>query len=136
MSNDIIGTQIGIYDVLYECQEIANDGHKLYHVKCTKCGREFNMAKSHINKAKQCNHIGLGGVYVSTTSDFIWTNKRLQSIFKSMKRRCYATDCRDYRWYGAKGIKVCDEWLNDPYTFEKWAFQNGYNDNLTIDRKK
>lgn len=134
MSNDIIGTRIGIYDVLYECQERANDGHKLYHVKCTQCGKESNMIKWNIRQAKKCNHVGLGGVYALTTSDFVWENKRLQNIFKSMKRRCYAAKCKDYKWYGAKGIKICDEWLNDPCEFEKWSFQNGYNEDLTIDR--
>lgn len=136
MSNDIVGTRIGIYDVLYECEEKTNDGHKLYHVKCTKCGWESNMQKSHIDRAKKCNHVGLGGVYSATTSDFVWQNKRLQNIFKGMKRRCYSEECRDYRWYGAKGIKVCDEWLNNPQSFESWALSNGYNDTLTIDRKE
>lgn len=39
-----------------------------------------------------------------------------------------------YRWYGKKGIKVCDEWLENPLEFEKWALDNGYKDDLTIDR--
>lgn len=136
MSNDIIGTRIGIYDVLYECDERTNDGHALYHVKCTECNREFNMQKSHIDRATKCNHIGLGGVYTLTTSNFIWSNKRLQGIFKGMKRRCYNSKSRDYRWYGAKGIGICNEWLSNPKNFEDWAFANGYTDDLTIDRKE
>ena len=136
MSNDIVGTQIGIYDILYECEETTNDGHRLYHVKCIKCGWESDMQKSHIGRAKKCKHVGLGGSYALTTSDFIWTNKRLQCIFKGMKRRCYAIEDEDYRWYGAKGIKICDEWLNNPKAFEDWAMLNGYNDGLTIDRKE
>lgn len=131
----IVGTRIGIYDVLYECDDRANDGHKLYHVQCVECGWETNMQKAHINRAKQCNHVGLGGVYTSTTSDFIWNNKRLQGIFKGMKRRCYNSSCKDYRWYGDQGIKICDEWLHNPKLFEEWALSNGYADDLTIDRK-
>ena len=134
MNNNIVGTHIGIYDVLYECEKRADDGHKLYHIKCTECGWETDMLKAQINRAKKCTHVGLGGIYTSTTSDVCWTNKRLQSIFKHMKQRCYASDCRDYRWYGAKGIKICDEWLNNPQLFEEWAISSGYNDLLTIDR--
>jgi hypothetical protein len=136
LSNDIVGTRIGIYDVLYECENRANDGHKLYHVKCVHCGREFDMLKAHINRAKQCNHVGLGGIYTSTTADFVWSNKRLQRIFLHMKERCYVSKHKDYRWYGAKGIKICDEWINNPKSFEEWALANGYSDNLTIDRKE
>lgn len=135
MSNDIVGTRIGIYDVLYECEDRADDGHKLYHIKCTECGWETDMLKAHINRAKQCKHIGLGNVYASTIANVCWENKRLKSIFKHMKQRCYISECRDYRWYGAKGIKICDEWLNNPKSFEIWALSNGYNDTLTIDRK-
>lgn len=49
-------------------------------------------------------------------------------------RRCYSKNCRDYRWYGAKGVGVCDEWRFNPFKFEEWALSNGYADDLTIDR--
>lgn len=37
--------------------------------------------------------------------------------------RCYNPDDKSYRWYGGKGIHVCDEWLNDPSEFQRWAFE-------------
>lgn len=134
MINDIIGTKIGIYDVLYECEERASDGHKSYRVKCTVCGQEFNMIKSQINRAKHCTHVGLGGTKVSFLSKYSWSNPKLESIFQGMKRRCYKPSDKSYRWYGLKGIKICDEWINDPKVFEDWALSNGYSDGLTIDR--
>ena len=51
-----------------------------------------------------------------------------------MKRRCYSKTDKCYRWYGAKGVKICDEWLHNPKKFEEWALHNGYEDTLTIDR--
>ena len=30
-----------------------------------------------------------------------------------MRRSCYDTDYKDYRRYGGRGIRVCDEWLRD-----------------------
>lgn len=136
MSNDIIGTRIGIYDILYECEEKTKCNHKLYRVKCSKCGWETDMMKAQIDRAKQCKHIGLGNVYASTTSDFNWDNQRLKCIFRHMKERCYLEDNKDYQWYGAKGIKICDEWLKNPKSFADWSMANGYNDNMTIDRKE
>lgn len=64
-----------------------------------------------------------------------------------MKKRCYNPNHNQFKNYGARGIKLCDEW-NDRelvkisgfrYTkgylaFKKWALENGYADNLTIDR--
>lgn len=54
-----------------------------------------------------------------------------------MKRRC--TDCRDpsYALYGARGIKVCDEWSDHErghVNFYKWAMENGYTRGASIER--
>lgn len=50
---------------------------------------------------------------------------------------CYAKKHIHYKNYGGRGIKICDEWLdkeNGFLNFYNWAIQNGYNNNLTIDR--
>lgn len=75
------------------------------------------------------------------------THSRLSEIFRTMKKRCYYNKHNVFKDYGARGIKLCDEW-NDRtiirisgigYTkgflaFKKWALKNGYSENLTIDR--
>lgn len=60
---------------------------------------------------------------------------RLYRIFKKMKDRCYLPSTDSYKYYGARGIKICDEWLSDFTKFYNWALENGYADDLTIDRK-
>jgi hypothetical protein len=37
-----------------------------------------------------------------------------------MKARCYKKSKTDYKWYGAKGIIVCEEWLSDFMNFYNW----------------
>lgn len=59
---------------------------------------------------------------------------RLYSIFYDMKGRCYNKNDTTYKYYGEKGVKVCSEWLEDQTSFFEWALENGYSDNLTIDR--
>lgn len=60
---------------------------------------------------------------------------RLYRIWKRMKSRCYNKNTEDYKkWYGSKGVKVCDEWKNDFQAFYDWAMANGYSEELTIDR--
>ena len=63
-------------------------------------------------------------------------NPRLARIYKSMKHRCYRKEHNCYNNYGGRGIKICDEWLGDLgfENFVKWSKENGYADNLTIDR--
>lgn len=61
-------------------------------------------------------------------------NTRLHIIWNNMKQRCNNPNRKDYKYYGAKGITVCEDW-NEYKNFEKWAINNGYSDNLTIERK-
>lgn len=62
------------------------------------------------------------------------TNTHLYDIWSNMKQRCYNTRCREYKYYGARGIQVCDEWRNDFMSFYSWAMDNGYKEGLSIDR--
>jgi len=63
-------------------------------------------------------------------------DKRLHNIWKGMKERCYTKTCAYYKYYGGRGIIMCDEWRKRGgfWTFRGWALNNGYQDNLQIDR--
>lgn len=72
-------------------------------------------------------------------------HSRLSNIFNNMKKRCYNPNCRDYKNYGARGITVCEEWLDSSkanisnctkgfIAFQNWALAHGYSDKLTLDR--
>jgi hypothetical protein len=50
-----------------------------------------------------------------------------------MKARCSNPNLRAYQWYGAKGVKVCNEW-HTWETFRDWANAHGYARGLVIDR--
>lgn len=59
---------------------------------------------------------------------------RIHTIWANMKSRCYNQNDKRYKDYGGRGICVCKEWKDDFFGFYEWAINNGYNDNLTIDR--
>ncbi len=61
-------------------------------------------------------------------------NTRLYKIYHGIKKRCLNPNTRNYNNYGARGITICDEWLNDFVAFRDWALANGYNDTFSIDR--
>jgi len=63
------------------------------------------------------------------------SNTRLYKIYRGMRQRCYNPKNKRYKEYGARGVTVCEEWLNNFEAFYEWAIANGYRDNLTIDRE-
>lgn len=67
------------------------------------------------------------------------TNTRLFNVWQNIKRRCYTKSNPSYKYYGALGVKMCDEWHKNFDTFREWAYANGYDENApkgecTIDR--
>lgn len=61
---------------------------------------------------------------------------RLYQVFRGMWTRCYNPKHMFYSNYGGRGVRICDEWLEDFQKFWDWAYENGYKDDgsLTIDR--
>lgn len=59
---------------------------------------------------------------------------KIYNSWQAIKKRCYNKKYENYNRYGGRGIKVCDEWLNDFVSFYNWSIENGYKEDLTIDR--
>jgi len=59
---------------------------------------------------------------------------KLYKVWCNMQNRCTNPDHEQYKNYGGRGIRVCDEWDQfDP--FRAWALSCGYGIGLTIDRR-
>ena len=58
---------------------------------------------------------------------------RMYVIWQGMKARCKNPNHASYKYYGGKGVTVCEEWEKF-LPFKEWALKNGYTDELTIDR--
>lgn len=63
------------------------------------------------------------------------SHTRIYNIWGRMIQRCSNPNSKSYKNYGDKGIVVCNEWKNSFEKFRDWAFQNGYSENLTLERK-
>ena len=61
---------------------------------------------------------------------------KLRYILCGMRDRCYRKSHFAYKDYGGRGIEVCSEWMGKGgfKHFYDWAFENGWNPLLTIDR--
>lgn len=54
--------------------------------------------------------------------------------YKKMMTRCYDPTYKDYDHYGGRGVKVCDEWVNDIHSFFEWALASGFDEKLELDK--
>lgn len=59
----------------------------------------------------------------------------LNIIWCGMKERCNNPNSENYKWYGGRGICVCEEWNNNFYSFYTWAINNGWKKGLELDRQ-
>ena len=64
------------------------------------------------------------------------TNTRLYNTWDTMKARCYRQNNKCFPMYGGAGIKVCDEWINNPKAFIDYCMTlEGWDDkSLSLDR--
>ena len=62
------------------------------------------------------------------------SNTKLYRLLKNMIARCTYPSASNYKYYGARGIFVCSEWVNNPAKFVEWALANNYEPGLEIDR--
>ena len=59
----------------------------------------------------------------------------LNIVWCGMKERCNNPNSENYKWYGGRGIRVCEEWNNNFYSFYTWAINNGWEKGLELDRQ-
>lgn len=129
------GDRYGSLTVLKEVEpNITPCGTKQrkFLVKCD-CGKEYVLARqSLIHGNKQ----SCGCRWIPTSRKYSDAQREsfLYSTWQGMKRRCYNPNTEGYEYYGGRGIKMCDEWLNDYVAFYNWAILNGASQELSIDR--
>ena len=99
-------------------------------VECKECKRIYETYPWQLVNRHHCGCIKKG----TKVCKYRKSHPRLLDIFSAMKARCNNPKDTSYAYYGAKGTKVCDEWMKEPDNFCKWALENGYTDELTIDR--
>lgn len=110
--------------------------HTYWKCKCD-CGNYTITSSNHLKtghtKSCGCSHNNKGKNNPSYKHGK--RNTRLFRIWASMKNRCLNKNNPKYKNYGGRGIKICDEWLIDFMSFYKWSIENGYKDDLTLDRR-
>lgn len=138
----MIGNRFGRLTVLSEAEPyIRSNGkpRKRWLCRCD-CGNIKIILGENLTggKTKSCGCLQKERTSIASTVHGD-TNSRLYNVWCAMKRRCLNESAPEYKYYGARGITVCDEWLKSYEAFRSWAYSNGYDSNskrgeCTIDR--
>lgn len=107
-------------------------GYVKYWLCRCDCGNEKVISGTHLKsgKIKSCGCF-LKEKLIERNFKHGKTNTRLFRIWQHIKNRCKD---KNNKYYKGRGIKICQQWLDDFKCFYDWAITNGYQDNLTIDR--
>lgn len=133
----LIGQRFGRLVVIDKSDR--TDGHTSWWVCKCDCGNIKEVRASCLKKGstKSCGclrrEMGVEHGRKMLTHHGMY-GTRLYIIWRGIKSRCNNKNAENYKYYGAKGVKICDEWDKDFISFVEWAMANGYKDNLTIDR--
>lgn len=131
--HDLRGQRFGKLTAIEPTDERRN-GKVVWLCKCD-CGNFSKTTASRLvsGHSKSCGCYNSEHTIVMNTTHG-GTGTRLFRIWSTMKTRCYNPRSKSYRYYGGRGISICNEWLHDFAAFQTWALSHGYRDDLTIDR--
>lgn len=131
--NDLTGKHFGRLVVVQESGK--KNGNYVWECLCD-CGNVVHVVGSKLTNGhtKSCGCIRKDGRRKPAYSHGL-CKTRLYRIWSNCKTRCLNPKSDNYKFYGGKGITICEEWLHSFQAFYDWAIENGYGDGLTIDRK-
>ena len=129
---DLTGRRFG--DVIVISRAESKNKNSAWLCRCD-CGNTFIASAPNLKsgKTKTCG-CGVIRAVIKRSTKHGASHTRLNSIWRGMKNRCNNPNDKSYPDYGGRGIKVCSEWLTDFRPFQEWALENGYEEDLTIER--
>lgn len=136
--SDMIGRKFGRLTVIARAGSRKEKGYsrKLWECVC-ECGKHKIVNTRSLTKGhtQSCGCLADESrkkpkIDIATREEHI----RLRKVWNSIKQRCYNPNSQEYRNYGGRGIKMCDEWHNSSKAFIEWALNNGYSIGLDVDR--
>lgn len=133
------GDEFGKWTVLEEVEPyVAPCGKKYRRFKCRcECGQPKDLCLHDLvsGKQKSCGCLRRERCIERSTKHGLYSeHTELCVAINAAIRRCTNPNCKSYKHYGARGIKVCAEWMDDKRAFIEWALANGWKKGLDLDR--
>lgn len=134
---NLVGERFGRLEVIEKVETNERSENK-WLCKCD-CGNETfattHSLKSGNKKSCGCIKSEMLAERNKANTKHGMSHTKLHGVWHNMKDRCYRRECEEYKRYGMRGIKVCEEWKNNFQSFYLWSIENGYKNGLTLDRK-
>lgn len=128
---DLVGKQFGNLTVV---EYLGRKHHSSYWRCSCKCGNTVDCYYGNLIRGTSTSCGCLRSYYFKKRPYYHGeSTTRLYKEWTSMKNRCYNKNSKQYHNYGERGIKVCEEWQSY-LPFKEWALNNGYSEELSIDR--
>lgn len=105
-------------------------GNKMWKCQC-KCGSEAVVRGGNLKSGavRSCGCLAKANALKHGES-----RTRLYRIWHGIIRRTEDPTRREYKNYGARGVRMCEEWRENFESFRDWARENGYTDDRSIIR--
>lgn len=97
------------------------------------CGNKLTISVFHFKNGgiRSCGCMPKG-----EARTYQYSCEKIRNIYYAMISRCHIPTDTGYKYYGGRGVKVCDEWRNNPQLFFDWAVENGWEPGLELDKDK
>jgi hypothetical protein len=111
--SQLTGKVVGKLKVI-KFHSISSRRESLWECLC-ECGSVclVSSAKLISSNTKSCGCLKFKHGESSNTGDAT----KEYNVWATIKERCHNPNCRAYKWYGGRGIKMCHRWLNSYETF-------------------
>lgn len=125
---DLTNQYFGKWEVIKEVEGSVNNKRQ-WLCECN-CGLQKVVLQHNLTTGKSKSCYKCRNRY--TTHKMGNDKNKFYQIWKNMKGRCSNPNKSDYKYYGRKGITVCERWLK----FENFYIDmfSSFKENLTLDR--
>lgn len=147
-----VGTQFGFLTVLSAAgKHVTPNGTSIRRVLCQcQCGNQKVVRLPELTRTDGkrtvscgCHRLAANRARTPPSSRIHGLSTRatthyLYSTWKGIKARCYRVTDENYELYGARGIRMCQEWVNDPAAFVEYVLRTlGERPaSMTLDRRE
>lgn len=100
---------------------------------CTKCGNTVVKYKDELERTNRTYPLSCPNcIPVRTTDEERLVRSAIIDLYRSIHRSCYDSSYKAFHLYGAKGVKLCNEWFINKEKFVNWCLDNGFDTDMTI----
>lgn len=131
---DLTGQRFGRLTVIRATEKRDQWGCVIYECRCD-CGNVCFVPTGRLTNSRTYSTTrSCGCLFNETHEQHGGSDTNLYMRWHKMKVRCNNPKAQNYKRYGGRGIRICDEWKNSFAAFRDWALSSGYKEGLTLDR--